>query len=302
MVTPAEEEWTDWTVIHSGFALSDRVLDELLTGGQSFQWYRTASDSPVWIGMLGASLIELKTDQSGSVLYRTIDQAGRDRTGEDLHAFFRLDEDHAGMLASLPLDRDPYLARCVEHFRGLRILRQPIEEVLLTFLCSSNKQISQIRRMLAKLSERWGTSHYPGWFSYPGWEALAGASLEDLASCGTGYRGKYIQGCAMVMRDEPDFLSAIGTLPYHEAKAKLVSLPGVGPKVAECILLYGAGCYQSFPLDTWILKAMNQRYGLSSLSRKAMEAHAHKYFGPCAGIAQQYIFAYEREVRELSRS
>lgn len=300
MVIPAEDEWTEWAIVRRGFTLSVRVLHELLMGGQTFQWYRITPESNTWIGMLGKSLIQLKIGDSDEVCYRVIEKECLQTIGEELQTFFRLDEDLESKLASLPLERDAYLKRCVECFPGLRILCQPIGEVLLTFLCSSNKQIPQIRRMLAKLCKRWGTSRYPGWFSYPSWESLGTASLGDLTECGTGYRARYIQGCAKIIREDPNFLQALGSLAYKDAKDKLMQLPGVGPKVAECILLYGVGCYRSFPLDTWILKAMNHRYQLGDLSRKEMEAYAFRYFGPHAGIAQQYIFAYEREVRELS--
>lgn len=301
MVIPSEKEWSEWLVIEQGFVLTDRVLHELLIGGQTFQWHHPSPETDLWIGLLGNSLVQLRTDQnSGEVLFRSIGTKQPDAVREDLRQFFRLDEDHSAMLGTLPLDGDPYLARCVERFPGLRILRQPIEEVLLTFLCSSNKQITQIRRMIGKLCERWGEEVYPGWFSYPQWKTLAEVNLDDLAACGTGYRGKYIFECARLLAEAPGFFTSLTATGYRDAKAELMHLPGVGPKVADCILLYGGGYYESFPLDTWILKAMIHRYGKNQSTKREMEAFASGYFGRYAGIAQQYIFAYEREVRELS--
>jgi N-glycosylase/DNA lyase len=301
MVIPEEREWTDWTVIYPGFTLTERVLQELLIGGQTFQWHRIEGEPPLWIGLLNGQLLQLKIAESDEVSFRGIDSEQTRTSREHLARWFRVDEDYEKMLATLPLSGDPYLNKCIESFPGLRILRQPIEEVLLTFLCSSNKQISQIKRMLQELSRRWGNACCPGWYSYPSWEVLGGLDLEELGLCGTGYRAKYILGSARQICGSSGYFEYLKSLNYADAKSELIKLPGVGPKVADCILLYGGGFYESFPLDTWILKAMDYRYGKANSSKKEMGAFISDYFGPFAGIAQQFIFAYEREVRELVR-
>lgn len=300
-----------WETLDRGFRLSFRVLEELLEGGQTFQWERDRAmeailnadgqRGAIWIGILDGVLVRLRLAADGCVQFSTVRQGMGQQVRDALGIFFRLNEPHERYLEGLPLEQDSYLLRCVESFPGLRILRQPVEKVILTFLCSSNKQIPQIRQMLHNLSRELGEQVETGWWEYPSWEALAQADLEVLRRCRTGYRCNYIQGSARCIASDPDFFRRLESLPFAEGRSELMRLPGVGEKVADCILLYGAGRYESFPLDTWILKAMEQRYGLSGLTRSAVLRWAHQHFGEYAGIAQQFIFAYERDVRELTK-
>lgn len=300
-----------WETLDAGFRLSSRVLEELLEGGQTFQWERDrameATLDPegkctaIWIGILDGVLVRLRLASDGCLQFSSLRHDKGQKVRDALGVFFLLNEPHELYLEGLPLEQDSYLLRCVESFPGLRILRQPVEKVILTFLCSSNKQIPQIRQMLHNLSRELGEEVEPGWWEYPSWEVLAQADLEVLRRCRTGYRCNYIQASARYIAADPDFFRRLKSLPFAEARAELMCLPGVGEKVADCILLYGGGRYESFPLDTWILKAMEHRYGLSGLKRNEVLKWAQQHFGEYAGIAQQFIFAYEREVRELTK-
>ena len=291
--------WSSWTEIADSFSLTPRVLEELLWGGQTFQWFPLDEKREVWDGLLNSLRIQLRSN-AGNVEFRVLLKTSElEEARSALKHFFRLDENLEELMSSFPLAKDDYLSKCVNAFPGLRILRQPIEKVLLTFLCSSNKHIDQIRKMLGMIAHRFGEAITDGWHEYPTWQELAKVAVEELSKCSVGYRGKYIVGSAQRIAQEPEFFEKLERLPFEEAKMKLIELPGVGEKVADCVLLYGGGHYEAFPFDTWILKAVSQRYGLEGKSRKEMQRFVEEHLGDNRGIAQQYIFAYEREVREL---
>jgi N-glycosylase/DNA lyase len=215
---------------------------------------------------------------------------------------------------------------------GLRLLRQPLPEVLLGFLCSATKQIVQIKQMLALLAERHGAaigdgrsemedgerqrrpvgapstsglrtpiSDLPSPISeppiarrLPTWEALASIPECELRKCLLGFRAKFIHGTAEFLAAHPGWLEETEHLPYADAKERLCSLPGVGEKIADCVLLFGAGRLEAFPVDVWILRTMTERYGLHGWKPAQVAHFGRTHFGPLAGLAQQYLFAYER--------
>lgn len=109
-----------------------------------------------------------------------------------------------------------------------------------------------------------------------------------------GFRARFIHQTAQFLTAHPGWLEATEVLPYAAAKERLLSLPGVGEKIADCVLLFGAGRLEAFPVDTWILQAMAARYGLSGWKPAQVAQFGRAHFGPLAGLAQQYLFAYER--------
>jgi N-glycosylase/DNA lyase len=175
-------------------------------------------------------------------------------------------------------------------------LKQPRGETLLTFLCSSNKQIVQIQQITGLLAERFGEPLFPGApvNTLPGWDRLAELDVDSLLQCRMGYRAGHVKGTALFLRDHPDFLPSIEALSTEDGKAALQELPGVGPKVAECLLLFGFGRLDAFPIDTWVLKILEAHYGLVGWRRRQLEHFARVHFGIYAGLAQQYLFAQAR--------
>lgn len=128
----------------------------------------------------------------------------------------------------------------------------------------------------------------------PTWEQLAAVSEADLRACQLGFRARYIKGTADFLKTHPGWLEQTATLPYPEAKAALCRLPGVGEKIADCVALFGLGRLEAFPVDTWMIKAMARRYGLDGWSPTQVAHFGRVHFGPVAGLAQQYLFAWER--------
>ncbi|MDI1334595.1 MAG: DNA glycosylase [Lacunisphaera sp.] len=293
--------WSVWQPL-DGWRPSPATLAETLDGGQSFRWL--GADG-TWTGQWADNLIRLRL--TGSTLeWRAPAPRHADAA---LTRYLALDTDWAALTDSLPWRSDAHLARCIAAFPGLRILRQPFGETLLGFLCSATKQIVQIKQMCALLAERHGallveradlsalsgagvsTAHF---HRLPTWPELADIPEKELRQCLLGFRAKYIHATARFIAARPGWLEETEHLPYAAAKARLLELPGVGEKVADCVLLFGAGKLEAFPVDTWVLKSLARRYGLTGWKPAPVAHFGRTHFGPLAGLAQQYLFAWER--------
>jgi N-glycosylase/DNA lyase len=281
------------------------VLAETLDGGQAFRWQRepTAIDGKtlegeMWRGVFGDSVVRLACDAGGIVRW----SAPCERTAgtrESLARYLDLARDPRALADQLPWRSDVHLAHCLETFPGLRILCQPFGETLLGFLCSATKQIVQIKQMVALLASRHGAPLFAeageaAVHRLPTWPELARVPEAELRSCLLGFRARYIHQTAQFLAARPDWLEETESLPYAAAKERLCSLPGVGEKVADCVLLFGAGRLEAFPVDVWIVKTMERRYGLHGWKPAQIAHFGRTHFGPLAGLAQQYLFAYER--------
>jgi N-glycosylase/DNA lyase len=175
---------------------------------------------------------------------------------------------------------DPLMAEAMKAYGGIRILMQEKWEALVSFIISQNNNIPRIKLIISRLID------YYGYF--PTAEELAGETPESLDFAKTGFRAKYLIGSArMVELNEVD-LQAIAAMPTEKAREKLQKLPGVGPKVAECTLLYGYGRLECFPVDVWIRRALEEFYpdGFPFMNH------------PYAGIAQQFLFHYIRNLQK----
>lgn len=268
--------------------LTPETLAELLDGGQAFRWNATAPQS--WRGVWSRHVVDIQL-QGNVPLWRALTPTTH---LSDLLAYLGNDEAWDQCFDQLPWRSDPVLAQAMETFPGLRILRQPLGETLLGFLCSSNKQILQIKGMLEALSQ-WGRPLAAGLHALPTWAELTKIPDEALHTCKLGYRARYLSGTAQILATKPTWETDLKALPTPEAHAWLCQLPGVGPKVADCVLLFGAGKLDAFPIDTWIFRILGERYGLGDWTPKQLQTFAHVHYGPYAGLAQQYLFASARK-------
>jgi N-glycosylase/DNA lyase len=151
--------------------------------------------------------------------------------------------------------------------------------------------------MMALLAARHGTEILPGIHRLPSWPELATVPEATLRACLLGFRARYIAQTAQFLAAHPGWLEETETLPYAAAKERLCSLPGVGEKVADCVLLFGAGRLEAFPVDVWIIKTMELRYGLTGWKPAQIAHFGRTHFGPLAGLAQQFLFSSERSLR-----
>ncbi len=310
-VASANLGYSAWQLVPNLPPLTAGVLAETLDGGQAFRWRRQADDT--WLGVWGEHIAHLRLDAHQRLEWSAPAELAA-ATGPALARYLGADRDFAALTDTLPWRSDPHLARCVASFPGLRILRQPFGETLLGFLCSATKQIVQIKQMVALLAERHGaplvsTLSTPNpqlstlpLHRLPTWAELAQIPEPDLRACLLGFRARYISDTARWLAAHPGWLEETETLPYAAAKERLCSLPGVGEKVADCVLLFGAGRLEAFPVDVWILKTLARRYGLDNWRTPQLAQFGRVHFGPLAGLAQQFLFGWERREANLRRA
>mgnify|MGYP001162688453 FL=1 len=276
-----------WRSFAPKIFLNTRSLAELLDGGQSFRW--SLKSGGIWEGVFGKNLVQVKLSESENLRYRVL-------TGESIEIleYFGQSVDWDMIRDALPWRSDPQLRTCIKEFPGLRILRQPFGETLFSFLCSTAKQISQIKQCCLEVANRLGEDLGGGNYAWPGWDAIAEAGEDILRECRLGYRSRYIWKVAKILRKDQEFELRLASEGYPQAKATLMQLPGVGAKVADCVLLFGCGRLEAFPVDTWITKVMARRYNLGGWDTAKVAQFGQVHFGSAAGLAQQFLFASER--------
>jgi len=279
--------------------LSPGVFAEWIDGGQAFRWH-ARPDGFFEGGWLHHHVRLRQHPTEASLEFSTPLHVDPAATADALRIYLAGPPADADLL---PWRSDPSLAAALAAYPGLRILRQPFSETLLGFVCSATKQIPQIKQMLALLAARHGAPSAldSEWRALPTWAELASVSEEQLRACSLGFRARHIAGIARFLAANPGWLAATEHAPYPEAKARLIELPGVGEKVADCVLLFGAGRLEAFPVDTWIIKAMARRYGLEGWRPEQIAHFGRTHFGPQAGLAQQYLFAHERALARTAR-
>lgn len=289
-MAPSSTAWQTWQTWDQAPPCTPATLTEILDGGQAFRW-RPGGDG--FEGRWGQQAFRLRAAGSGIeyALPAGVDAAAALPT---LSRYFALERDFAALSDALPWRSDPILAAALRAFPGLRILRQPFAETLFCFLCSSTKQISQIQAICETVAADLGAPLPDGSRGLPSWERLAEAGEARLRSARLGYRARYIHQSALFLAERPGWLEATEAAPTETARQRLLELPGVGRKIADCTLLFGAGRLEAFPIDTWIEKILVRAYGLDGWSLSQLQDFARIHFGDGAGLAQQYLFAAAR--------
>jgi len=285
--------WSDWKTLPLKEPLSPAVLAEILDGGQAFRWRREADG--VWHGRWAGHAVRLRLHGKEGLRW-SAPPALAASTGPALARYLDAGRGARDLADVLPWRSDAHLSLCLQAFPGLRILRQPFGETLLCFMCSSAKRIVQIKQMVALLALHHGQPLESSEASLPTWDAIALLPEAALRECRLGFRARHIHQTSQFLAARPGWLEATEALPYPEARARLCLLPGVGEKIADCVLLFGAGRLEAFPVDVWIIKALARRYGLHGWKPDQIAHFGRTHFGPHAGLAQQYLFAYERSV------
>lgn len=267
-------------------------LEATLTSGQIFHWERHGDG---WIGAIASTGVYL--EQSRRDLLRC--SAG---CGSLVSHYFALDHDWKSIRATFPA-HDPHLSAALAIRPGLRILRQPKWECLATFLTSALKQIPQIRILSLRLRARHGhevpVSGYeasaPRVGVYPTPETLARAGEQALRDCGLGFRARTLWQTARVLTESGTDLEAWSELDDPALSRALMQLPGVGPKIADCVRLFAYGRLSAFPIDVWIARVLKELYGSQKFSTaEELRVFVQQHFGPYGGYAQQFLFEWAR--------
>lgn len=256
--------------------------------GQAFRW-KMASPG-VYEGIAGERFARVARTESGI----SISPCDEPAYEGFWRGYLGLDGDWAAWSAELM--RCEALTPAVSRCAGLRILRQPVWECLVSFILSSNNNVKRISGIVERLCARYGRD-IGCRFAFPGAESLASAGEAGIRACGAGYRAEFVAEAARAVMNgfDPEALSRIG---YEAAKKELLKLKGVGEKVADCVLLYSCGYGEAFPVDVWVGRAMRNYFPEAGRTPKELRAFAAKKFGKLAGLAQQYLFHYERCLKD----
>lgn len=260
--------------------------------GQCFRWNENEDGS--FTGVARERVVRV-SKKDGAV---TIENADEKDFNEIWMDYFDLKTDYSKIKEVLE-EQDVYLKNSVEFGYGIRILKQELFEIMISFIISANNRIPMIKKAIGNLSKEYGEKigDFDGMehYSFPKAEVLAAASEEDIKSCKTGFRAKYIKrACEMVASKELD-LESIIEMNDDDARKELLKVPGIGPKVADCIMLFGLSRPRSFPVDVWVKRVMEEFYVEEGMSLKKIGDYAFDKFGDLAGYAQQYLFYYARE-------
>lgn len=221
-------------------------------------------------------------------LWRDADgiHAEGDVNRDALRHYLDLDRDYGAVAAEYA--HIPPARRAIELYPGLRVMNQPPWEALVSFILSANNNVRRIRNLVAALCERYG-EYRGGLYGFPAPECLAGADEMELRALKVGYRARYLIDTArQVCEGFP--LEELRSLPYEEAHARLTTLPGVGDKVADCVLLFGCEQASAFPVDVWVERLLVDWFGLRCKSRADMARQARGLLGEHAGLMQQFLF------------
>lgn len=257
-------------------------LPHTLDCGQAFRW--KSNQNGLWSGVAGNKFLSLEKSEDGTVvLYNT--------TENDFNLFwkyyFDLDRDYKKIIEILS-ENDTLKAAC-EYSFGIRILNQEPFETLCSFIISQNNNISRIKGIIERLCEYFGDD-MGGYYSFPTAEKMATLTVDDLAPLRSGFRAKYLIDAAQKVANGEVDLYHLRYAPLDTAREELMKIKGVGPKVADCALLFSHHHDRAFPKDVWIKRAMDAMFD------GELPDCAKEY----AGIAQQYIFFYARDTKLLT--
>ena len=265
-------------------------LDQTLGCGQVFRWDRT--DDGWWYGVVGRRVIRIRQEGMQIIFHGA--------PGSFIKKYFSLDVDILPILASI--DQDPFIHTAIIKSDGLRLIRQPKWECLISYICSTNSNIPTIRRRIASIAERFGkTIEFEGktYFAFPEPSSISCRGFEDLTECRLGYRQPYVFDTSCSVTDEKCWEETIDRLPFEDARKEMMKMKGVGPKAADCILLFAFQKYESFPVDVWIRRIMREHYlpdlpenaPLTTREYDTIRSFARNHFGNYCGFAQEYLYA-----------
>lgn len=250
-------------------------LEQTLDCGQAFRWSKDGSS--VWSGIAFGRYIKLWQDGDNIIIEGTSEQD----FNNIWQSYFDLERDYAKIIKEV--SSNPTIKKAAEFSSGIRLLNQQPWEALISFIISQNNNIPRIKGIIDRLCQSFGEK-ISGGYTFPSAEVISKLSLDDLAVIRSGFRAKYILDAAnKVVSGEID-LDELKATDYDTARQKLMTIKGVGPKVADCVLLYGLGHKNAFPRDVWINRALTQMFDGNI-------PDCAKQYG---GIVQQYIFHYIR--------
>ena len=277
----------------------DLDLAMTLDSGQVFHWQKVGNG---FVGAIGdravyveqhANVLKVRDGEAPSLPQARAKARALPRI---VAHYFALDHPLAEICASFP--NDPAMNAARLFCCGLRIIRQPKWECLATFICSSMKQVAHIRQISLALRRRFGDRRKVGdhvAHMFPLAQRIASASEKDLRECALGYRAKNLLATARLVTSGECDLESWSALSDPDLREKLCSLPGVGAKIANCVMLFAYERLRAFPIDVWIERVLKQQYfPRKKITEPRLREFSETYFGEHGGYAQQYLFHHAR--------
>ena len=262
-------------------------LAATLESGQAHRWQK---DGDVYWGVVYGSLLKVRQVPAGVEI--SSNPAPSESLKTMLASYFRLDDDLSAIYEEI--NRDDRIDAMIRRYPGLRLLRQEPWECLTAFICSATSNIPRIAANMESMADAFGeprSLHGRVRYSFPPAHKIAEAGEGALRELGLGFRAKYLANAAIQVAEGALDLEEVRRLPYWEARARLTELHGIGPKIADCVLVFSLDKLEAFPIDRWVSRAVQEWYlNGSKMSYDDIVHWAHGYFGRYAGYAQQYLF------------
>ena len=262
-------------------------LAATLESGQAHRWQK---DGDVYWGVVYGSLLKVRQVLAGVEI--SSNPAPSESLKTMLASYFRLDDDLSAIYGEI--NRDDRIDAMIRRYPGLRLLRQEPWECLTAFICSATSNIPRIAANMESMADAFGEPRSLNGrvrCSFPPAHKIAEAGEGALRELGLGFRAKYLANAAIQVAEGALDLEEVRRLPYWEARARLTELHGIGPKIADCVLVFSLDKLEAFPIDRWVSRAVQEWYlNGSKLSYDDIVHWAHGYFGKYAGYAQQYLF------------
>lgn len=272
-------------------------LKDIFECGQCFRFNKQEDES--YTGVVGNNVINVKKIDNEI----HIKSVGQDNLEELIVNYFDLNRDYEQIKDKLS-KIDENMQKSISYGKGIRILNQDLWETIISFIISANNNIPRIKGIIDRMSERYGKKIiFEGkeYYTFPTIDELSKASVEDLRALGLGFRDvRVYETTKMIKNKEVDLEQLKNEKDFNKVRNTLLTLPGVGPKVADCILLFSTlKRWEAFPIDVWVRRVMNELYiknpDETKVKKEEIEKIAYEKFGNLAGIAQQYLFYWKRE-------
>ena len=270
--------------------------------GQCFRW--NIEDDGSYTGVVKNNVLNVKKEENSIIIKGMCE----DNLEELCKDYFDLDTDYQKIKNKLS-KLDNNLRVSIKYGKGIRILKQDIWEALISFIISANNNIPRIKGIIERISKQYGEEiiwDNKKYYTFPNPEQLSNASVSDLRKLGLGFRDvRVFETCRLINQNIISIEELETIKNIDELKEQLLRFPGVGPKVADCIMLFSMKKLEVFPIDVWVKRVMTELYGdeirklknnSTIISNKQILEYAQQYFGNLAGVAQQYLFYWRRDL------
>lgn len=271
-------------------------MADIFDCGQCFRWNKQEDGS--YIGVIKEAVVKVE-ENNNKIIFSGESELNFE---EIINYYFDLNTNYSeykNILSNI----DEYLSESINFGEGIRILRQDLWECIISFIISANNNIPRIKKIIERMSTAYGEKiEFDGkeYYKFPTPESLSKASVQDLRDLGLGFRDKRIYNTTQMILEKQVDLEKIKQLENTNLmREELLKLDGVGPKVADCILLFSLKRLDVFPIDVWVRRVMNDLYIHNSdeekVNKKELQKLAREKFGNLSGLAQQYLFYWKRE-------